>query len=257
MRVLIKLGGSLLEDINVRARLAAEVGSLVATGDHVVVVHGGGKQMTKFLAERGVESRFVNGLRVSTPEVIDAVLKVFAGTVNHELVTSLVAAGVRAVGLSGLDASLVVAESIGEEYGAVGRPSRADGALLQYLCAGGYVPTIACVAGDGRGAILNVNGDQMAAACSIGFQADRVFLLTDVDGVKDASGQILPQITTQMIIDLVRDGIATGGMQAKLEAAQGALQQGVREILIAPGALPGVIPMLRSGERIGTRLIAA
>lgn len=256
MRVLVKIGGSLIDDPPVRARLAAELATLVATGDHVVVVHGGGKQMTRFLLERGVESRFVNGLRVSTPEVIDAVLKVFAGTVNHELVAALVAAGVRAVGLTGVDASLVVAEPLGEEYGAVGRPTRADGTLLQHLCAGGYVPVVACVAGDGRGAILNVNGDQMAAACSIGFQAERVFLLTDVEGVRDGAGSRLKQLNTTQIVELVRDGIATGGMQAKLEAAQSALQQGVREIWIAPGAHPGIIPLLRSGEEIGTRLVA-
>ena len=98
MRTLVKLGGTLLDSVESRMRIAREVVNLMGPGAEVVVVHGGGKQMTRYLAERGVESRFVNGLRVSTPEVMDAVLKVFAGTVNHELVASLVAAGSKPVG---------------------------------------------------------------------------------------------------------------------------------------------------------------
>ena len=255
MRILVKLGGALLDDPATRARLAAELAGLAEAGDQVTVVHGGGKQMTRYLAERGVESTFVNGLRVSTPQVMDAVLKVFAGTVNHELVAALVAAGANAVGLTGIDAGLVLAEPLGEEYGAVGRPTKAEGRLLRHLCDGGFMPVVACVAGDGRGSILNVNADQMATACAIGFHADRVFLLTDVDGVKDTSGAIMTELTPVQMIALIRDGVATGGMQAKLEAAHSALRQGVGEIWIAPGAQPGILSMLRAGEFIGTRLI--
>src|SRR5262252_11219741 len=111
MRILVKLGGTLLDSPETRGRLASELAE-AAVHNQVVVVHGGGKQMTRFLAERGVESRFVNGLRVSTPEVIDALLKALAGTVNTELVAAFAAAGARAVGLSGLDARLCIAEQL-------------------------------------------------------------------------------------------------------------------------------------------------
>ena len=106
MRILVKLGGTLLDTPESRARLASELSQIQRSGVQMVVVHGGGKQMTRFLTERGIESRFVGGLRVTTPEVVDAVLKVLAGSVNHQLVSALVQAGSLAVGLSGIDACL-------------------------------------------------------------------------------------------------------------------------------------------------------
>ena len=130
MRALIKLGGALLDSAESREALAAQIAAAVAAGARAVVVHGGGKQMTRYLAERGIESRFVNGLRVTTPETVDAVLKVFTGSVNHELVASLNRAGARAVGLSGIDAFLVEAEQMDPALGAVGRVVRSNPELL-------------------------------------------------------------------------------------------------------------------------------
>src|ERR1700722_1446255 len=126
MRILIKLGGTLLDEPASLHRLAGEI-TAAALDTHTVVVHGGGRQMTRFLTERGVESRFMNGLRVTTPEVIDAVVKVFAGSVNTQLVAAFRAAGARPVGLTGLDAGLVDAEPLNAELGRVGRAGRADG----------------------------------------------------------------------------------------------------------------------------------
>ncbi|HSB14248.1 MAG TPA: hypothetical protein VLE22_07295, partial [Bryobacteraceae bacterium] len=119
MKLLVKLGGTLLDVEESRLRIARELAAVAAGGHQLVVVHGGGKQMTRFLTERGIESRFIDGLRVTTPETIDAVLKVFAGSVNKQLVASLIQAGARAVGLSGIDAGLVEAEPLREELGAV------------------------------------------------------------------------------------------------------------------------------------------
>src|SRR6185295_10185514 len=116
--------------------------------------------MTRFLTERGIESRFVNGLRVTTPQTLDAVLKVFAGSVNHELVASLNRAGARAVGLSGIDAFLVEAQQMDPALGAVGRVTKANPELLHVLTAHGYLPVVACVAGDRLGQVFNVNADQ-------------------------------------------------------------------------------------------------
>src|ERR1700675_1352502 len=130
MKVLIKIGGTLLDSAESRLRLAAEIGQAVQRGLKAVVVHGGGKQMTRFLAERGVESRFVNGLRVTTPEVLDAVLKVLAGSVNQELVAAFIAAGARAVGLSGMDALLTEARRMNPEVGWVGQPVQTNPRLL-------------------------------------------------------------------------------------------------------------------------------
>src|SRR5271170_5696050 len=141
MRILIKLGGTLLDDPDSRARLAREIVSAAGPPNYeTVIVHGGGKQMTRFLAERGIESHFINGLRVTTPEVIDAVVKVFAGSVNTQLVSAFRAAGASPVGLTGLDAGLVDAEPLNAELGHVGRPVRSDGFLLDLLTHEHFLP---------------------------------------------------------------------------------------------------------------------
>ncbi len=255
MKLLIKLGGTLLDSPASQAALAEEVAA-VAASHAVVVVHGGGKQMTRFLAERGVESKFVDGLRVSGPEVIDAVLKVLAGTVNHLLVAALLKAGALPVGLSGIDARLTEAEQLDSALGAVGRPVRANGAILDLLTSNGYLPVVACVAGDCHGQIFNVNADQMAVACASAFQAEKLLFLTDVDGVRGAQGTNLPQITSAEALALIEDEIAVGGMLAKLHAAIHALETGVNEVIIAPGGAPGILARLLAGESIGTRLVA-
>ena len=255
-KILVKLGGTLLDEPASRNRLAAELTAVSRRpGLRMTVVHGGGKQMTRFLAERGVESKFVDGLRVTTPEVVDAVLKVFAGTVNHTLVAALVAAGSLPVGLTGIDALLTEAEQWNPELGAVGKPVRSNGALLDLLTANGYLPVVACVAGDRQGNIYNVNADQMAASCAAGFGASELLFLTDVPGVMDAAKQIVPRLTRAASERLIVDGVATGGMQAKLEAAHRALEGGVAEVVIAPGAAPEIVARLLDGELAGTRLV--
>jgi len=255
-KLLIKLGGTLLDAPESRQRLASEIAQAAAEpNNRIAVVHGGGKQMTRFLSERGVESRFVNGLRVTTPEVIDAVLKVFAGSVNSELVSAIRAAGARSVGLSGLDAGLVDAELLNPDLGQVGKPVRSDARLLDLLTGNSYLPVVACVAGDASGAIYNVNADQMAVACAAAFAAESLLFLTDVEGVRDKDGIICPILTCDHARVLVGEGVATGGMQAKLEAGMDALQKGAQQVLIAPGAFAGVVAKLLAGDAMGTRLI--
>lgn len=254
MRLLIKIGGTLLDSEDSRYRLAQEVAQ-AARSHHVVLVHGGGRQMTRFLSERGIESRFVDGLRVTTPETVDAVLKVFAGSVNKQVVSSLIKAGVQAVGLSGVDAVLVEAELLRPELGAVGRPVRCNDGLFDVLVNKGYLPVVACVAGDRQGMIYNVNADQMAVACAIGFRADHLLFLTDVVGVLGAEKELLPVLTLEESQDLIRRGLATGGMQAKLNAAGDALRGGIQQVLIAPGSAERAIERLLAGETLGTRLV--
>jgi acetylglutamate kinase len=254
VKLLIKVGGTLLDAPESRERLAREIAA-VAGREQVVVVHGGGKQMTRFLAERGIESRFVNGLRVSTAEVIDAVVKVFAGSVNAQLVTAFRKAGANPVGLSGLSGKLVDAVQLDPELGYVGQPEACDGGLLDLLVRAAYLPVVACVAGNKNGAIFNVNGDQMAAACAQGFGADRLIFLTDVEGVRDASGQVYGQITVEQALKLISSGVATGGMQAKIDAAITALEHGVGEVQIASGIQRGILDQLQGNCRVGTSLI--
>lgn len=255
MKALIKIGGTLLDSAESRRRLAAEIGEAVERGLQAVVVHGGGKQMTRFLDERGIESRFVNGLRVTSEQVLDGVLQVFAGSVNQQLVAAFIAAKVPAVGLSGMDGLLTEARQLSEELGFVGQPTRSDPRLLDLLIRNGYLPVVACVAGDRGGQFYNVNADQMAASISGAFRAEKLFFLTDVDGVWGQDKVIYPTISYDICQKLIASAVAAGGMRAKLEAALEALRLGVSEVVIAPGARMGIVEKLLSGETIGTRLM--
>jgi acetylglutamate kinase len=255
VRVLVKLGGTLLDNAAVRDSLAGQIVSARGSGFEIVVVHGGGKQMTRYLAERGIESRFVNGLRVTTPETLDAVLKVFAGTVNHELVAALNRAGAGAVGLTGIDALLVEAEQMDPALGAVGRVIRSNAGLLEVLTAAAYLPVVACVAGNRQGEVFNVNADQMAVACATAFCAAELIFLTDVEGVLDGNQQVQSVLAADAAQSLIDRGIATGGMRAKLDAALAALAGGVSGVTIAPGAAPNILGRLLEGQPAGTRMM--
>jgi len=254
VRVLVKIGGTLLESAESRHRLAGEIAAAFRAGVETVVVHGGGKQMTRYLEERGISSRFVNGLRVTTAEVLDAVIKVVAGSVNQELVAAFAAVGAPAVGLSGVDAGLAEAEPVSAELGFVGKPLRSNPKVLEVLTANGLLPVVACVAGDAAGNMYNVNADQMAVACARAFRVDKLLFLTDVDGVRSASGAILERLSAEECRELIRDQVATGGMQAKLESAISGLESGIGEVIIAPGARAGIIAELVGGNPAGTRI---
>jgi acetylglutamate kinase len=256
LKVLIKLGGTLLDAADSRYRLASEIACAVQQGVQVVVVHGGGKQMTRYLTAHGIESHFVNGLRVTTPEVLDAVVKVLAGSVNRELVSAFVACGAPAVGLTGMDALLTEARQMSPQLGWVGQPIRSDARLLNSLIELRYLPVVACLAGDRQGQFFNVNADQMAVSVASALGADKLLFLTDVDGVRGQDNAVYSALNTDQCRQLIDLGIATGGMRAKLESAVEALRTGTAEVIIAPGATPGVVEKLLAGEAIGTRLVA-
>ena len=253
MRLVIKVGGTVLEDRDSCAQIAHQLAE-VAREHELVVVHGGGKQVTRFLDERGVASHFVNGLRVSGEPVIEAVTQIIAGSLNKRLVAAIVAAGESAVGLSGVDGPLTIASQLDAALGFVGDPGRTDGRLLDLLVNAGYVPVVACIAGDRQGNIYNVNADQMAVSCVIGWRAEKLVFLTDVEGVRGKDGDLLPHICLDEISALTASGIARGGMQAKLEAAAAALRAGIAEVAIAHGREPSICRRLASGEAAGTQL---
>src|SRR5262249_42353003 len=156
----------------------------------------------------------------------------------------------------GLDAGLVDALVLDPQLGCVGKPQESDPRLLELLCVSGYLPIVACIAGDSSGTIYNVNADQMAVACATAFRVSSLLFLTDVEGVRESAGRILTTVSAKQAEALIRDGVATGGMQAKLEAAMLALENGVPEVRIAPGANVKIVKSLLMGEDSGTRLIA-
>jgi acetylglutamate kinase len=256
VKALIKIGGSLLDDPALRNDIAGQVAAIAASGIAVTVVHGGGKQMTRFLEERGIQSRFVRGLRVTTEETIDAVLKVLAGTVNTQLAAVLCVAGAKAVGLTGIDAGLATAEQLDPELGFVGRVVASDTRVLDVLCHAGMLPVVACVAGGHDGQVFNVNGDSMAVAIASSWETDRLVFLTDVPGVLNSEKALLPVLTIAECQEMIDSGVATGGMQAKLNAAMDAVASGVREVHIVKGSDAFVVQRIFNGEETGTRIIA-
>jgi acetylglutamate kinase len=148
----------------------------------------------------------------------------------------------------------VEAVQMDPELGAVGRVTRSNPALLELLTAHGYLPVVACLAGDSGGNLYNVNGDQMAVACAAGYRAEQLIFLTDVAGVLDESGTRLPELSLAGIQRLIASGVAKGGMQAKLNAASSAIQQGIGGVFIVPGVSTSVLERVLAGEAIGTRI---
>ncbi len=257
VKLLIKIGGTLIDSGERRQALAPQIAKQFQAGQHIAVVHGGGKQLSRYLEEHGIESEFRGGFRVTPPEIIEAVLRIFAGSVNHHLVAALQQAGLRAVGLTGIDAGLVRARQLSPELGAVGQVEEVDAALLNLLTKEGYVPTVACIAGGRKGAIFNVNADQMAVACGSRFQADKLIFLTDVEGVLDANRGRLKHLTAAEALKLIESGVAQGGMEAKLRAAIDGVMHGIGEVRIVAGSQPDILDRVMRNEDAGTTLVAS
>lgn len=233
MTRVIKVGGRPQSDPQLPRALAA--GWKVASGA-VVLVHGGGDEVTALQRAFGLTSTFVDGRRVTTPDDVDLVRMALSGSANKRLVASLVANGISAVGLSGEDAALIAATPLdATRLGHVGVPGRVNVAFLRHLLSGGYLPVISPVSSDGShelGGALNVNGDDAAAAIAVALGAAELLLVADVEGVmKD--GRVVPCLTRGEALALLADGTAAGGMRAKLQAALKAVEGGVARVRIA------------------------
>jgi acetylglutamate kinase len=253
MKVVVKIGGTLLEDPASRRRMVAMVAAQVRAGHRVLLVHGGGKLLTAFLEKTGVKSEFLNGLRVTSDEAMDGVVKVFAGTVNHSLLGACVAERLPAAGISGIDAACLLAEKLrgeaGEDWGYVGKIVKADPHVWETLLAGGILPVMACLAVGADGQIYNVNADSAAVACATAWRADSLVFMTDVDGVLDGAKQRIAQLPAQEIPALLASGAVTAGMLAKLNAVREAVAGGVEHVHICNGHREGILgAMLNAAE---------
>lgn len=249
----VKIGGSTL---GANDTSLEDLASLWRDGRRLVVVHGGGATLSEWLRIHGVESRFVRGLRVTDRETIDVAVAVFAGLVNTELVARLNSLGARALGLSGVDGALVRAERSDPELGFVGRVREVDRAQIEALLDAGYLPVLASLAVEVKGELLlaqplNVNADTLAGDVAAALEAGRLVFLTDVPGVLDAGGQRLPSLSRAEALRLIDEGVATGGMIPKLEAALVAAAAGVRT-LILDGREPHALRDALSGAAPGT-----
>ncbi len=248
----VKYGGHAMGDPELARDFAEDVVLMKAVGINVVVVHGGGPQIGAMLKKLGVESRFVDGLRITDAETAQIAEMVLAGSINKEIVGWIAGAGGRAVGISGKDAGLVVCEKIGGkrapnpdsgierrvDLGFVGEPVAVDRRILDSLAADGIIPVIAPVGIGADGHTYNINADTMAGAIAAELKASRFFLLTDVAGVLDKSGKLMSDLDPQAIAGLQADGTISGGMIPKLETCVKAVEGGVDAAVILDGRVP-------------------
>jgi acetylglutamate kinase len=251
--VVLKLGGSVAGDDAAALDLVA---ALNDAGRALVVVHGGGPLVGDWATKLGLETRFERGLRVTDAPTRDVALAVLAGLVNKTLVARLVAKGVPAVGLAGIDGGTLRAEREDASLGLVGRVTMVDSSLLEELLAALRVPVIAPAALDADGTVLNVNGDTAAGAIAAAIAARLLAFVTDVPGVRGKDGKVIASLDRDRAKALVDDGTIEGGMLPKVEACLVASQAGCRAAIVSARDIDAIEALL-AGETAGTVFEAA
>jgi acetylglutamate kinase len=237
--VVVKFGGNAMGDDEAMAQFARDIVLLRMVGIRPVVVHGGGPMINAMLDKLGIESSFVRGKRVTDKATVEVVEMILSGLVNKRIVQAINDAGGRAVGLSGKDDDLMVCVADDPELGFVGRPVEMNVQVLRDLYSAGIIPVVAPVAtGMEENETFNVNGDTAAGAVAGALQADRLLLLTDVSGVKDANGEVVTQLDSDRARAMIEDGTIKGGMIPKVETALSAIEAGVKAVVILDGRLP-------------------
>ena len=257
--VVVKYGGNAMISEELRQTVISDIILLHLVGLRVVVVHGGGPEITGMLKKTGKESRFVDGLRYTDGETMDIVQQVLCGKVNKDLVATLNRMGGKAVGLCGLDAGLFQARALDEKYGLVGEITQADPRVVEDVLEKGYIPVISTVAqGIDADTAYNINADTAAAKLAVALRAEKLILLTDVRGLlrdpKDES-TLLPVVELAQVPALIKDGVIQGGMIPKVDCCVEAVRSGVKNTVILDGRIPhSILIELLSDEGIGTML---
>ena len=233
--VVIKLGGHAMGSDEGMASFARDVVLMRTVGINPVIVHGGGPMINEMLARLGVESTFVRGKRVTDAATLQVVEMVLAGEINKRIVQAINTAGGRAVGLTGKDADMITCVADDPELGFVGVPTEIDPRLLHSLFRDEMIPVLAPIGTGADDETFNINGDTCAGAVAGALKADRLLLLTDVAGVKDASGEVVTALTAAQVRAMTEDGTIAGGMIPKTQTALAALEAGVRAVVILDG----------------------
>ena len=239
--VVIKLGGHAMGSDEAMETFARDVVLMRQVGVNPVIVHGGGPMINEMLEKLQIKSDFVGGKRVTDEATMEVVEMVLSGRVNKRIVQAINRQGGKAVGLSGKDAKLITCDPADPALGLVGDPNDVDPAILRTLFSDDTIPVIAPLGSGRNGETYNINGDTAAGAVAAALKADRLLLLTDVDGVKDPDGNVLTELTATQIHDMIRDGVIAGGMIPKTETALNAIDGGVRAVVIIDGRAPNAV----------------
>lgn len=270
----VKLSGKVTEEEENLASLAEELALMHQVGIRICVVHGGGKQLTDLAEQMGVEQTIINGRRVTDDATLNMAKMMFAGKINIDILAALRQRGVHAVGLSGVDGNIVVAErrpprdilnqATGErgvvDFGHVGDVVEIDDRLLRVLLDHDYLPVVSSLGADVEGRIFNINADTIAAEIAVRLEAEKLVMLSDVDGIYLRPGEQatkISRLTAAEVEALIRDGVATGGMIPKLQNITELLRRGVRSAHIIKGSLRNaLLSEVFTDEGTGTMIIA-
>lgn len=257
--VVIKYGGNAMVNEELKTAVMGDLVLLSLTGIKTVLVHGGGPEITSALNRMNIESKFVDGLRVTDKETADIVQMVLAGKVNKDLVKLLGAHGGRAIGLSGVDAGMIKARPVDERLGFVGEITSVDPRPILDLLDNGYIPIISTVGCDDDGNIYNINADTAACAIAASLGAESLITMTDINGImRDTSDEstLIPLIRADEMSELLNRGIISGGMIPKVESCIKAVNSGVKKVIIIDGRVPhSIIIEMFTNEGIGTMFI--
>lgn len=263
--IVVKYGGHAMEG-GVSEHFAQDIVLMKQTGIDPVVVHGGGPQIGAMLKRLSIPSSFVDGLRVTDQAAIEVVEMVLAGSINKQIVSGINAAGGRAVGLSGKDGNLVIARKLEHksangggtvDLGFVGEPEKITPEVLRTIIASDLIPVIAPIGVGHKGETYNINADTVAGAVSGALTAERLILLTDVEGVLDREGKLIQRLSVREARRLIENGTISGGMIPKIETAVHAVEQGVKAAVILDGRIPHVLMLeLFTEHGAGTMITA-
>lgn len=258
--VVVKYGGNAMISEALRQAVISDIILLHLVGIRVVVVHGGGPEITDMLRKIGKTSRFVDGLRYTDEETMDIVQQVLCGKVNKNLVATLNRMGGKAIGLCGMDAGLFQAKMLDEKYGLVGEITQVDPRLVVDALEDGYIPVVSTVAqGVDADTAYNINADTAAAKLAVALGAEKLILLTDVRGLlRDPGdeGTLLRVVELSRVPGLIKDGVIQGGMIPKVDCCVEAVRSGVKSAIILDGRVPhSILIELLSNEGIGTMLV--
>lgn len=250
-RILVKYGGAAMEQESVRELVCAELATLAHIGINIIVVHGGGKEISRFIEKLGLTPLFIEGLRVTDDETMTVTEMVLSGSVNKDLVSRITRNGAPAVGLSGRDAHTLEAVKLlgsqGQDLGQTGDITRTDPHAIETILAAGLTPVVSPVGESAEGEPLNLNADYAAAALAGALGVKSCIFLTDVPGVKK-DGQILPRLTAQGIAELIDDGTISGGMIPKVQCAIRAIKSGCPKAIISDASQRFVVSSAITGD---------
>ncbi len=254
--LVVKYGGNAMVDEGLKSSVMRDLVVLNLLGIKVVLVHGGGPEITKYCDKMGLETRFVDGLRYTDAETADIVRMVLAGKINKSLVSLIDRNGGKAVGLCGQDAGLLKCEVLDPKLGFVGKIVSVNTKVIEDLLDDGYIPVVSTVGGDDEGNTYNINADTAAATISGALGAESLILMTDIKGLlmdKNDPDSLIKKVNVSDIPAYVKQGIISGGMIPKIECCKEAIRRGVQKVFITDGRVPhSILIEILSSEGSGT-----